>query len=438
MNTCRIALIIIIVFAAISHALTFTRIAYPGVRSFACMVNDTANGQMVLFGGGRPEGEFYNDVWTLDIEAESWRRVEPSGTLPAGRIDPAAIYHAAGNEMLVFGGRDATTYFNDLWSLSLTPGAENWTLLDPTGTPPSPRLGAKAVVDPVNNRMIMFGGTTAGGGFDETWALDLGTYTWSLLNPTGSRPPARQAHCAIYDPVNHRLIIYAGSNWGQPIMNDLWVLDLTCGAESWRQLFPTGTQPGSRTQHFGVYDQCNHDLVMGFGYDAGTYDDIWTLDLNSLTWTMILPPYPFTVEARRASSVCCDPETHKIIIFGGNQWNYYYFADTYTLIPDSTGIAELQYPVDLTGNAIRLMKNPTRLPLSFSIAVVSRGNVSLNIADTAGRIVRTLIREFKETGNYAIDWDGTDDQGAKVAAGTYYIVLETNTDAAVRKTVLIE
>lgn len=438
MNKRRIAMIFMILAVTRSNALVFRTIGYPSPRSFACMVNDTANGQMILFGGGRPEGEFYNDVWAFDIEDETWCLIEPAGTLPAGRIDPAAIFNAAGNEMLVFGGRNATTYFNDLWSLSLTPGAENWTMLNPTGTPPSPRLGAKAIIDPVNNRMIIFGGTTASGGFDETWALDLGTYTWSLLNPTGTLPPARQAHCAIYDPVNHRMIIYAGSNWGQPIMNDLWVLDLTCGAESWRQLFPTGTQPQARTQHFGVYDQCNHDFVMGFGYDAGTYDDIWTLDLNSLTWTMILPPYPFTVEARRASSVCYDPGTRKIIIFGGNQWNYLYFADTYMLIPDSTGVVEIRQPVVVEHNLIHLMENPTRLPFRVSITVASPGNVSLTIANAAGRIVKTLINEHKEPGTYGLNWEGIDDQGKRVAAGTYYIVLETNTDAAVRKMVLIE
>lgn len=438
MNIRRIAMIFMILAVTRSNALVFRTIGYPSPRSFACMVNDTANGQMILFGGGKPEGEFYNDVWTLDIEAETWRLVEPSGTPPAGRIDPAAIYNAAGNEMLVFGGRNATTYFNDLWSLSLTPGSETWTLLNPSGTPPSPRLGAKAIIDPVNNRMIVFGGTTASGGFDETWALDLGTYTWSLLTVTSTLPPARQAHCAIYDPVNHRMLIYAGSNWGQPIMNDLWVLDLTCGAESWHQLFPTGTQPQARTQHFGVYDQCNHDLVMGFGYNVGTYDDIWTLDLNSLTWTMILPPYPFTVAPRRAVSYGYDPDGHEIIIFGGNQGNYYYFDDTYMLIPDSTGIAEIRQPVVIEHNAIHVRENPTRLPLSFSIAVVSGGNVSLNIADSAGRIVKTLSNEPKEPGTYGFNWDGIDDQGKRVAAGTYHIVLETNTDAAVRKIILIE
>jgi len=307
------------------------------------MVADTVHDQMILFGGwsvGIPGGQVFNDVWALDTEDETWRLIEPTGSAPAARIDPAAIFNADGNEILIFGGRDDNyNYFNDLWSLSLTPGSESWTQLNPSGTPPSPRLGAKAIVDPVNNRMIMFGGTTSVSGFDETWALDLSTYTWSLLDPSGIIPPARQAHCAIYDPAAHRMIIYAGSNWYVPIMNDVWSLDLTYGSEAWQQLFPSGQQPVPRAQHFGIYDQYNNDMVMGFGYYTAAHDDVWILELNSMTWERIIPQTT-AVEARRASCAAYDPTEHRVIIFGGNQYNSVYFGDTYELTLDLAGVSD--------------------------------------------------------------------------------------------------
>lgn len=416
----------------------------PAPRSFSSMVADTVHGQMILFGGwsiGMIGGQVFNDVWALDTENETWRMIEPSGSAPAARIDPAAIFNAAKNEMLIFGGRDDYyNYFNDLWSLSLTPGSEAWTQLNPSGTLPSPRLGAKAVVDSVNNRMIMFGGTTSSSGFDETWALDLNTYTWSLLDPAGTKPPARQAHCAIYDPSGHRMIIYAGSNWGAPVMNDVWSLDLTYGSETWQQLFPSGQQPGARTQHFGIYDQYNNDLVTGFGYDYPGYfihyDDAWILKLSSMTWERIIPQTTTPV-ARRASCAAYVPNEYRVIIFGGNQYNSLYFDDTYELTLDMVGVSENPKDYIQDNRYITILQNPSRLPSQITLHIPSPAYVSLKIYDNAGRIIKTLIQGPKSAGNHNINWEGLDARGRKVVAGTFYFVLELDGEVIQEKSVIL-
>jgi len=429
--------------ASTLHGADFRLIATPPARSYSSMVADTVHGQMIVFGGwsiGATGGQVFNDVWALDAKDEAWRLIEPSGQAPAARIDPAAIYNAAGNEMLIFGGRDANyNYFNDLWSLSLTPGSEAWTQLNPSGTPPSPRLGPKAVVDPINNRMIMFGGTTSASGFDETWALDLSTYTWSQLNAAAKkRPPARQAHCAIYDPVGHRMIIYAGSNWYQPIMNDVWSLDLTYNSETWQQLFPGGQQPGSRTQHFGIYDQYNNDMIVGFGYDYPSfihYNDVWILELTSLTWAQIIPQTT-TVEGRRASCAAYDPNEHRAIIFGGNIMNNVYFSETYELTLDRVGISDSPKDYIQSNKYLTILQNPSRSPYQITIHVPSPAYVSLKIYDTAGRIINTLIQGPKSAGDYQINWEGIDTRGRKVAAGTFYFVLELDGEVIQEKSVI--
>jgi hypothetical protein len=443
MKVHRVITIAGLLIASTLYAADFRLIASPPARSFSSMVADTVHGLMLVFGGwsiGMPGGQVFNDVWALDTEDEAWRMIEPSGSAPAARIDPAAIFNAAGNEMLIFGGRDDYyNYFNDLWSLSLTPGSEAWTQLNPSGTPPSPRLGAKAVVDPVNNRMIMFGGTTNVSGFDETWALDLNTYTWSLLNPTGIKPPARQAHCAIYDPSGHRMIIYAGSNWGVPVMNDVWSLDLTYGSEAWQQLFPGGQQPGARTQHFGIYDQYSNDMVMGFGYDYPSfihYDDVWILELTSLTWEQIIP-HTITVEGRRASCAAYDPNEHRIIIFGGNIMNSVYFNETYELTLDMVGVSEGPKDNIQDNKYITILRNPSGLPGDIKLHVPSPAYVSLKIYHTAGRIINTLIQGQMSSGDFYVNWQEHDARGRKVAAGTYYLVLELDGEVIQKKSVIL-
>jgi hypothetical protein len=444
MQVCKIMTIAGLFAASTLHAADFRLIANPRARSFSSMVADTVHDQMILFGGwsiGTYGGQVFNDVWALHTEDEAWSMIEPSGSAPAARIDPAAIFNATGNEMLIFGGRDDYyNYFNDLWSLSLTPGSEAWTQLNPPGTPPSPRLGAKAVVDPINNRMIIFGGTTSVSGFDETWALDLSTYTWSLLNPGGTRPPARQAHCAIYDPSGHRMIIYAGSNRGAPIMNDVWSLDLTYGSETWQQVFPGGQQPRPRTQHFGIYDQYNNDMVMGFGYDYDGYfthyDDVWILELTSLTWERIIPQTT-TVAPRRASCAAYDPNEHRVIIFGGNQYNSLYFSDTYELTLDMVGVAGSPKDYILENKYITILQNPSRLPSEITLHVQSPAHVSLKVFDAAGKIINTLIQGPKSAGDFSIKWEGLDARGRKIAAGTYYLVLELDGDVIQKKSVIL-
>jgi hypothetical protein len=45
--------------------------------------------------------------------------------------------------------------------------------------------------------------------------------------------------------------------------------------------------------------------------------------------------------------------------------------------------------------------------------------IKLFIYDIQGRVVRTLVNEHKPVGTYRVVWDGCDDQGARVASGSY-------------------
>lgn len=42
------------------------------------------------------------------------------------------------------------------------------------------------------------------------------------------------------------------------------------------------------------------------------------------------------------------------------------------------------------------------------------------------------------SGNYIIQWDGEDNNGRKVASGTYFIQLEIDGESVVKKAVVIE
>jgi flagellar hook assembly protein FlgD len=53
--------------------------------------------------------------------------------------------------------------------------------------------------------------------------------------------------------------------------------------------------------------------------------------------------------------------------------------------------------------------------------VAKAGRVQVNIYDVAGRKVRGLADRVFPAGEHTLQWDGTDDAGAKVARGVYFV-----------------
>ena len=112
-----------------------------------------------------------------------WTNLVADGTpgSPPTRNGHTAVYDAAANRMIVFGGRVlgfAIAYYNDLWVLANANGLggkPTWTNLIADGDPRSPpeRAYHTAVYDAAENRMIVFGGR--GGTLDtalgDVWVL---------------------------------------------------------------------------------------------------------------------------------------------------------------------------------------------------------------------------------------------------------------------------
>ena len=161
--------------------------------------------------------------------------------------------------------------------------------------------------------------------------------------PDGVRPMRRSEHAGIYDPVDHRLVFYGGS-LGVPVQcsypiptfeTETWSLDLRCGL--WR-LIEGG--PSGRTRHTAVYDSTEHRmLIFGGRFRAGTsgpyllFGDVWALDLETETWSQVTTTAG--PSARVNAGMAYDPTSHRVIIFGGNAsssgMNYIAMNDTWTL-----------------------------------------------------------------------------------------------------------
>ncbi len=197
---------------------------------------------MTLFGGGQGlPGSCANDVWVLDgangqSGASTWLPLSPTGTAPAGRVHHTGVYDAASNTLTVFGGSDCGAgFFNDVWVLSNANGEGGtpaWTQLHPNGSLPLARESSTAIYDSTNHIMTIYGGDAGGQPFGDVWVLSDangqgGTPTWSQLATTRA-PEARTGHSAVYDSVNDRMSVFAGSD-GTITLADSWILTFANG-----------------------------------------------------------------------------------------------------------------------------------------------------------------------------------------------------------------
>ena len=59
--------------------------------------------------------------------------------------------------------------------------------------------------------------------------------------------------------------------------------------------------------------------------------------------------------------------------------------------------------------------------------------VSLCIFDMNGKIIKTLVNEFQNAGNYSPTWDGVNFAGEEVSAGLYLCVLQVGNTKQTKK-----
>lgn len=189
----------------------------PLPRASHSAIYDPLGHRMVVFGGGDgiANGGSYNDTWALDLGTCAWYEMTPGGSRPAPRNAHKTIYDPVRHRMIVFGGLVDHVPTNEVWSLSLA-GNGQWTRLFPSGAPPVARREHTSVYDPVRDRMVVFAGHRDGDAqhLNDAWALSLaGAPAWSRLDPTGSSPLPRLAHAAVYDPVEDRMVVFGGWDW---------------------------------------------------------------------------------------------------------------------------------------------------------------------------------------------------------------------------------
>ncbi|HKQ75033.1 MAG TPA: hypothetical protein VJ810_15160 [Blastocatellia bacterium] len=233
---------------------TQSAVTNPQARVGHSSVYDSVNNLLITFAGQLAFfGTDQNDARILSnangiASPSTWTTLAVAGGPPPIRDEHTAIYDQANNRMTIFAGEQLITTccpyvisdYNDTWALSNANGlggTPTWTQLLPAGAPPSVRKGHSAIYDPINNRMIVFGGRVwnqtaqTDTALGDLWQLSNanglgGVPAWSQLTQSGAPPGPRFYHTAAFDQANQRMIVLGGRDSTDTPSNRVWALVL--------------------------------------------------------------------------------------------------------------------------------------------------------------------------------------------------------------------
>jgi hypothetical protein len=86
-----------------------------------------------------------------------------------------------------------------------------------------------------------------------------------------------------------------------------------------------------------------------------------------------------------------------------------------------------------------IVPSPVRLRADIDFDLPVAGRVALGFYDLRGRLLRKAIaHEYMTAGRHRWHWDGREDSGVRLSTGIYILVLQTDSETATRKAVVLE
>ena len=407
----------------------------PYSRKGHTAIYDSQDERMIVFGGwSSVVYNTLNDVWSYDISANTWTQLSTSGGPPPNRAGHVAIYDNMRHRMIVFAGSNWwQTWYNDTWALDLT--TNTWTQLSTTGGPPTNRYFHAGVYDSIQDRLIIFGGacgsTSNNWKSDETWALNLGTLQWEQLN-TSNNPLPREEMSATFDATHNRLIVFGGRD-NSTNFSDVQALDLSTYV--WSYL---GDFANTVSCHTAVFNPQKNLMIVVAGWGLYNHGQAAVFSIDDDSWlnVSIAGDIP---SSRQDPSLIWDPVGERALMFGGDPGPLTTdYNDTWELLlSETTGIRDSETNQPINVFLQQNYPNPFNPTTNIEYSVLKSSQVELKIYNTLGQMVKTLVADYKTTGKYIVMWDGKDDFGRTVSSGNYFYQIKIGNFTLTKKMILM-
>lgn len=124
------------------------------------------------------------------------------------------------------------------------------------------------------------------------------------------------------------MVVFGGRDFDY-FFNDLWILDLN--TLSWSQVSASGDIPSPRQYHSATFIPTDNTMILFGGYSRDLYDeyrysDLYFLDLSIYQWTQIEASGELPLD-RDSHSAMYDATNNRIIMFGGIGEGWIHFDD---------------------------------------------------------------------------------------------------------------
>lgn len=264
------------------------------------------NGAAAYLFGGRDGSKAYGDLWRFDLATDSWKRVKPAGRSPSARFGHSAVW-VDGVGLVVFAGQQGTDFFGDLWAYD--PDRNRWNLLPGRGEAPRKRYGSCAIVG-TDGRLWISHGFTFAGRFDDTRAYNFRNERWASIAPDSRRPGKRCLHDC-FTSASGQLVLYGGQNDSERALGDLWV---TRPNGTWRKQ----PDPSPRARRlYAVTEAGDYAFIFGgAGKVEQALDDLLRVDRETLEVTRVRVSGAAPA-GRSAGTLITDPVRGRLLLFGG-------------------------------------------------------------------------------------------------------------------------
>ena len=285
-----------------------------------------------------------SDLWRYDLELSSWQQLEYDGDAP--ELGSGRWAKIPGQRRIVNVGGNAPlkgTRSQGIYTLEMpADGTPTWSFTASDDAADFPTLGALVYHAATARLILTLGISESDSGyffFDQLWELvEPGAATLIRGLRAADEPAGRYGFAYAHDESNDRIVVFSGAGWpsaNDPVnaSEDLWELDL--GSMTWSQLAPTGFTPRGRRNACWAHDTQHNRLVVWGGTADGrsAVQDLTIIDLDRgrERWhTLVIPGAP---EARASCSGVYNPNSSSALFgFGNNDIGIY--ADLHELILD--------------------------------------------------------------------------------------------------------
>ena len=82
--------------------------------------------------------------------------------------------------------------------------------------------------------------------------------------------------------------------------------------------------------------------------------------------------------------------------------------------------------------------NPFNPTTTIAFNMVEEGNVSIEVFNVRGQLVKTLVNEHMTVGDHTLVWEGTNDNNQKVSSGIYFYKMKSANYSSTKKMILMK